>query len=921
MSQVPTFAILGLASGALYVLISLGLVIIHRVSKIVNYAQGAFGMVGTYVFWDLNQRHHVAYGVALVVGVAVSAAVGLLTELLVMRPLGGAAPVTRMIATLGVLTVLQQGVARHYDTTTITVPSELPTSTVKVLGATIGWNQLIIIAIAMVVSAGLAWLYQGTGFGRQTSAAAENPRGLALLGHAPGRISAVNWAVAGGLAGLAGILLAPLTGLDVTQFTLLVLPALAGAVVGRLASFPLTVLGGLAIGVIQSEMGRYIERPGWSGAAPFLVIVVLLVVRGRDEQLRSRAAEQLPRLGTGRIRVGVVIAALVLTVVLVETIPISWTDALITTVTSAVVLLSLVVVTGYSGQLSLAQFAFAGWGAWVAGRLVADHGAPFWLACLVGVVAALPLGLLVGVICLRTQGINLSIATLAFAVGMEQILFNNPDYTGGLGGTVVGNPTVFGFDIDAVLHNDRYAILCVAVFTLAALALANLRKGATGRRLVAVRANERAAASLGVGVVASKLYAFCLASLIASAGGILLAFRNPTVVFDGFNASASIAQVSQVVVGGVGWLAGPLLGGLLTVGSLVTEALDELGSNVAVYLPLVGGVLLLLTLVTAPDGLAYNLWRQMRAVQRFALRPLRRKADQGPSAAATEIAAELAARPADPSRDEVRVLPRSLDVRSIGVSYGGVRALDDVSLSVRPGEVVGLIGPNGAGKTTFIDAVTGFANSDGTLTLGEETVGGWGPTRLARAGLGRSFQSLELFDDMTVLDNLRVAAEPRRWHSYVVDLIRPRTSALTPIALAAVEEFGLVECLDRRPSDLPYGMRRLVGIARAVAAAPSVLLLDEPAAGLDSRESAELGALIRRLADAWGMSVLLVEHDVQLVMSVCDRIVALNFGRSIATGTPAEIRRSPAVVEAYLGAADSTGEDADGPRLSAGDTR
>ncbi len=899
MSTILQFAILGIASGALYIMVSLGLVIIHRVSKIVNYAQGAIGMVGTYVFWALNQQHHLPYWLAVAAGLAVSGGVALLTQLLVMYPLRNAAPVTRMIATLGLLTVLEQFVSRVWNTTTIFVPSQLPISTVTVFGATVGENQLIIIGIALVVTVALTVVYQATKFGRLTAATAENARSLALLGHSPHRIAAANWTISGVLAGGAGILLAPITGLDVTQLTLLVLPALAGAVVGRLTSFPLTVLGGLVIGVAQSEMSRYITSPGWSNAAPFILIVLILVLRGRDDRLRSHAAERLPKLGAGRIRAAVVVPAVVIALVVVQLASADWNDAIIVTVTSAIILLSIVVVTGYSGQLSLAQFAFAGWGAWVAGQLASSDGLPFWLACLIGVAAAIPLGLLIGVVCLRTQGLNLSIVTLAFAVGLEQILFDNPSYTGGLGGTTISNPHLFGIDVNAVTHDNRYAIVCLAVFTVAALAVANLRRGRSGRQLVAVRANERAAASLGISVTGAKLYAFCLASGIAAIGGILLAFESPSIDYTTFSSSTSISLVTQAVVGGIGWLAGPLLGALLTVGSVITKLLNLLGTGVAVYLPLAGGVLLLLTVITAPDGIAYNVWRQLRwlaAVLRpaWAARP-------GWLPRARPAPAGL---PVDESVPVGRVRPESLLVSGVGVSYGGVRALDGVTLEVQPGEVVGLIGPNGAGKTTLIDAVTGFVRPAGTVSLGDAPITGWAPARLSRAGVARSFQALELFDDMSVLDNLRVAAEPRSWRSYLLDLVYPRTVPLTPVTLAAVREFRLEQYLGQRPSTLPYSVRRLVGIARAVATAPSVLLLDEPASGLSDHESAELGSLIRRLADAWGMAILLVEHDVELVMSVCDRVYALDFGRLVASGTPAEIRRSPAVIGSYLGEPD-----------------
>jgi sulfate-transporting ATPase len=543
--------------------------------------------------------------------------------------------------------------------------------------------------------------------------------------------------------------------------------------------------------------------------------------------------------------------------------------------------------------------------------------------CLIGIAAAVPLGLLIGVVCLRTQGINLSIVTLAFAVGLEQILFDNPSYTGGLTGTVIRNPNLFGIDVNAVTHDNRYAIMCLAVFAVAAVGVANLRRGRSGRRLVAVRANERAAASLGVNVTGSKLYAFCLASCIASIGGILLAFMSPNIIYTSFDSASSMAAVTRAVVGGVGWLAGPLLGGLLTVGSVVTHLLNLLGPSVGLYLPLAGGVLLLATVITAPDGIAYNLWRQLSALQGVLRRPLVSVAPRLPiprrASRAERPSDAVAALPAGAGRAASRMRPEALRVRGISVSYGGVRALDDVTLEVRPGEVVGLIGPNGAGKTTLIDAVTGFVRPAGGVSVGEATVTGWAPARLSRVGVARSFQALELFDDMSVVDNLRVAAEAHRWQSYFLDLVHPRTDPLTPVAMAAVQEFGLEPYLDERPSALPYGLRRLVGIARAVATAPSVLLLDEPAAGLSDHETAELGSLIRRLADVWGMAILLVEHDVEMVMTVCDRIYALDFGRLIASGTPAEIRRSPAVIGSYLGENDPvTAEQsaASGPDIS-----
>jgi ABC-type branched-subunit amino acid transport system ATPase component/branched-subunit amino acid ABC-type transport system permease component len=883
VSVVLEFAILGLAAGALYVLFGLGLVLIHRGSGVVNFAHGAVGMVGTFAAWKLHEDSGLPYFVALVAGVLLSGVLGLLIHFLIMKPMRGGALLTRVIATLAVLTILQEGMAKFYSGPSIVVASGLPTSPVTIFGATVGQDRLIILAVVLVLAAGLAALYAYTQFGRATAAATENPRALAALGWSPNLVAAGNWFLGSALAGLAGILLAPITNLSVTGYTLLVVPALAAAVVGRMASFPLTLAGGLAIGIIQAEVGRFVDAPGWTEAVPFLAMILVLVARGHDRTIRTQLAQRLPRLGTGRVRWYFVLAWLVVGVALIESVQPEWNDAITTTIGTGLIVLSLVVVTGYSGQLSLAQFAFAGWGAWIAGGLARSYDVPFLPAILIGALATLPLGLLVGAVCLRTRGVNLAVATLGMAVALDNLVFSNPSRTAN-GSFTIPSPTVGGVDLGAILFPDRYALVVLAVFTVCGLAIANLRRGRSGRRLVAVRSNERAAASLGIDVVQAKLAAFAFSSVIAGLGGCLLAFRNPSIVFSNYGPLQSIKMVGYAVVGGIGWIAGAIYGGLLEVGALAAKLLDQLGPDVGSYLPLAGGVLLVVMLLRAPDGLARQGLDHVRHLI-ARVRPARHEAV-----------------PALGDVTVQRVSPQELELRDLSVSFGGVRALSRANLRIPPGEIVGLIGPNGAGKTTLIDAATGFVRSSaGQVRLGGKDITGASPSGRARSGLTRSFQSLELFDDLTVLDNLRAAAEPRDPLAYLADALWPRTPPLTAVTRAAIKEFGLEPYLNKTPGELPYGVRRLVGIARSVSSGASVIALDEPAAGLDQAETRELAGLLRGLAERWGMAILLVEHNVELVLGLCDRVYALNFGEVIATGTPADVRGDPAVIAAYLG--------------------
>jgi branched-chain amino acid transport system ATP-binding protein len=267
------------------------------------------------------------------------------------------------------------------------------------------------------------------------------------------------------------------------------------------------------------------------------------------------------------------------------------------------------------------------------------------------------------------------------------------------------------------------------------------------------------------------------------------------------------------------------------------------------------------------------------------------------------------------AKEAQRVTPDSgglLRADRVSVAYGGVRANEDITIDVQSGKVVGLIGPNGAGKTTFIDALSGFApNAIGDILLNGKNIDSLPPHKRAAAGLARTFQSIELFVDLTVRENLLIGAQTSQWWNLFVDMVNPARRSQEKAFSSAVELFELEECLDKLPRDLSLGMQKLVGVSRAIASGPQFLLLDEPAAGLDSTESQELGVKLGLVADS-GIGLLLVDHDMGLVLKFCDYIYVLDFGVIIAEGTPGQIRRNPRVIQAYLGGANVEDPEAAG---------
>nr|NKB39896.1 ATP-binding cassette domain-containing protein [Ilumatobacter sp.] len=706
-----------------------------------------------------------------------------------------------------------------------------------------------------------------------------------LSGLSPDRLAALNWMLSAAVAGIAGILIAPIVPLVPVAYTLFIIPALAAATLGRFQYLMPAVIGGIAIGMLQSEMQFLVATYDWlpSSGTPDLIplALILLVLVVRAQPLPSRGAVIARTLGsaprpTQRLHPLTVagLAAVMLALFLLDG---SWRTALIMSFIFAMLSLSYVVITGFAGQVSLAQLTLAGSAGFLLGPITTSWNVPFPLAPLLAALGAAVIGVVIGLPALRVRGLPVAVVTLALAVVLETMWFRNSDYVGSAG-TVIEDPSLLGLDLGAgsgaAFPRVEFGLMVLIVLVAVTGGVSYLRTSRLGSEMLAVRANERAAAAAGVSVVRVKVMAFAIGSFIAGLGGAMYGYRLGSVTFDSFTALLGLGLLATVYITGITRVAGGVLAGFAADGGLFGKILDSwIGS--ADYFQIIVGVGLILTVIFYPEGWVGVMVDQWKALTR---RLSRGAGNVGAVESFGVVGEVVAVAPATPLRFD-----------GLTVRYGGVVAVDDVSFSVEPGTVVGLIGPNGAGKTTLIDAVTGFTPYEGTVAMGDHPLDGAPPHRRTHSGLSRTFQAIDLYDDLSVRENVIVGQAAARGGSVdPPDLER---------VLASV---GLEEVAEREASELSQGQRQLVSIARALVGAPTVLLLDEPAAGLNSTESAWLGERIRAIADS-GVAVLLVDHDMHLVLTLCDQIQVLDFGRLIATGTPDQIRRDPVVGAAYLG--------------------
>ena len=529
------------------------------------------------------------------------------------------------------------------------------------------------------------------------------------------------------------------------------------------------------------------------------------------------------------------------------------------------------ILVGLTGQISLGHVGFYAIGAYTVGILNLN-GVDFWLAFLAAGLLAGAVGALLALPAMRVSGPYLAMVTIAFGFIVEHSIIEMQGLTGGQNGLMgFAGPSLGGF----AFGEREMAILAIVLAGLALVFFDRLARSGWGRAMIAVRDAEVAARSVALHPLTVKVAAFAISAALTGLAGAIYAPLMMYIAPSSFMFSQSIIFLFAVIVGGIGWTLGPVFGAIVTV------LLPEMLSGLAEYRLLFFGAMLLAVLWLAPSGIVGALSRVV---------PKRRGMTQD---ALPEVSiAEFLRREKE---------SESLQVSDIGITFGGIRAARDVSLTARPGCVTSIIGPNGAGKTTVLNMIGCFYKpSTGSIRLGKTELAGCTATVAARAGISRTYQTTKLFPSLSVMDNVLVGLRGGRLGNPLAALDQPRDTAVAEGLLKLVGYEGPRDC---PAADLPHVDRRLVEIARSLALRPSVLLLDEPAAGLVQGEKITLAKLLRQIADL-GIAVVLVEHDMALVMGISDEILVLDAGKPISAGEPSKVRSDPAVIAAYLGSGE-----------------
>ncbi|MDT7572592.1 MAG: hypothetical protein QOE05_2766 [Actinomycetota bacterium] len=888
----------GAVIGTLYALVAFGVILVHRASRVLNFAQAALGAVPGVLALLLVYR-----GVPYVVGVGVaivgSVVMGFVVEAVVLRPFRHQARLVFTVATIGVaqgLVLLESYLPKWVagrDVAPTSFPTPFQKTRVEIGGVILSGDYLAIVVVAGLLMTGLAAFFRFTDTGIAVRASAENSDRALLLGIPVARVGTLVWILAALCSGLAVFLRGPVVGIAIgTNLSpVLLLYGLAAAIVAKLESLPVALGAGMAIGVMEQGSFFSTSRPDLSAG---LVLPVLLIALLRRRRELARAADTgvssfralreyrpvpvelrgLPQVRTMRIGSRVVVAGLALTGPFLFGTDRAGAATLV--IIYAIVAVSLVVLSGWAGQISLGQFAFAGVGAGIAGGLATRSSTDFFVTLAAAVVAGAVIALLIGIPALRVPGLFLAAVTLALAATVQNI-FLNPQYMGSLvpsSDAVIRRPILWSrLDVSS---DVRFYYVCLAALVLCYLSARSLRASRSGRVFIGVRDNVKSAQSYGVRPAASKLASFAVSGAMAALAGALMAYQQGAVDRTLFPLSLSLDAFVFTVLGGLSSLPGAVSG------AVVYECLRFFNPFEGFFTAAIAsGVLTLLTV--APGGFAEVGFRTRD-------RWLRRVAN-----GAGILVPSLVADRREQQAEEEDVLPGSrigerpdfvpsddalLVCRGIDVAYDGVQVLFGVDLEVRRGEVLALLGTNGAGKSTLLKAISGLVPpAAGTVTLDGTDVTGIGPNAMARRRVVQVPGGRGIFPTLTVAEHFRAAA----W------LHRADADRVARITTEICERFPrLGERWDQMAGNLSGGEQQQLAIGMALLADPVLLIIDELSLGLAPKVVEELLDLVRDI-NAGGVSVVLVEQSVNLALTVADRAYFMEKGEVRFEGPTAEL--------------------------------
>jgi ABC-type branched-subunit amino acid transport system ATPase component/ABC-type branched-subunit amino acid transport system permease subunit len=890
----------GIENGAVNGLLALGLVLTYRANRVINFSYGALGALAGSVGLMLYLGQHWSWYLALAAGVVAGALLGVATELLLRWRFQKVPRLIVMVATIGLAQVfggIQSFVPGWLGGPAFVGSFNTPLSRLHtfIRPVLFNGNDLLVFGVVIVVPLALGWYLARTDTGVAIRSLAENPDRARLVGIPWRRISLLVWIIAGALAGLVVMVNSPSQGVapSLAAGPTLLLPALVAAVIANMENLPVAFWSGIGVGVINALVGFNVSQESVTDVALLAFVLLAMLVRrgksgrGRDEGSQWLATgvarpippilRRLPEVRLTRLGIGLAVAAVALLVPVLggPGTTLEYTIAL----TFGLVAVSLVVLSGWGGTVSLGQFSLAGAGGILAGDLIEKFNVDLFQCLALAAVGGAVLAGLVGLPALRARGEFLAVSTLAFAVCANSFFFNPTNFNSIIPGDFV-RPILFGH-LNLVNGKTLY-YLCLAVLVAVVLFVVGLRKARAGRVLLAVRDNSEAASAMAVPTVRTTLGAFMLSGAIAGIAGALYVTTVRSVGQGSFDPSLSLLVFSMAVIGGLGSISGALVG--VTIVEIATYGLPQ-------YQDLIAGAGMLFVLMIVPGGLGrvMEMGRDvlLRAVARrrgldvptIARHAARPAAATDPAATTPVTAPTLVAVAAD------RAIDRPLlACTGVEASYGPVQILFGIDLTVQRGEVVALLGTNGAGKSTLLRTMSGLLDiGAGQITLEDQRIDGLNPEVTARRGMSLMPGGRGTFPGLTVAENLRLSAWLIRKEPDRIRAARQRQLALFPV---------LSTRMSQRAGDLSGGEQQMLSLAMALMIEPEVLLIDELSLGLAPTVVSQLLGVLRDLHQQ-GTTIVLVEQSINVALEIAERAIFLEKGEVRFSGASRDLLDRP----------------------------